>query len=493
MSDLLGRLQSRADAMPSRIAFSDDTGDVAYGALLRRIGAMAVAAGSLPGVVGVLGANCIDWVVADLGCKWAGRTVVPLPPFFSPAQLAHVVQDAGIAAVLATEALMPLASGLGLPVAAINRDEATPPPLRPGWRSVAYSSGSTGNPKGALLGDRQADRVAVSLAAAIAGTGKDVYLSLLPLALLLEQVAAIHVPLVVGGRTILSATLPVQALRGQGDDLAEAVRAHRPTVLSITPHILSGLSDAFRRDGARAPASLRVVAVGGAALPVPLARAAIAQGIPVHEGYGLTECGSVVAVNRFGERREGTVGRPLDGVELRLVDGEIVVSGASVMDGYLNGAPAGSTWHTGDMGAIDPDGNLVVLGRKDAMLVTSLGRNISPEWVEAAIQADPCVKRCVLLADGGPWPVAIVELVPDIGAGPGAVEAASVEALVWATTAAMPDYARPRRVVLAGERALANDTLFTANGRPRRKAIAQAFDETIRGEREPILRTGSAS
>lgn len=471
MAESLMALCRHADRAPDAVAFRDDRGAATRRQILRRIGAVARQVAGLEGPLGLLATSDTDGVATMLGCLWAGKTVVPLPSFFSPAQLEHVVRDAGAIAVLAVGTAP--AAGPGVAAIEATRAEADPPPLAEAWRLVAYSSGTTGAPKGVMLQNRQIDRVAGSLAAAIDADARDRYLSVLPLALLLEQVAAVHVPLLVGGQSTLSQALPALALRGDGQAIAAAIHAGRPTVLSLVPQVLGAWAAALGRRGERAPDCLRVVAVGGAPLAAGLARAAEGLGIPVYEGYGLTECGSVVALNRAGANRPGTVGKPLDGVTVEIEDDEIVVKGETVMEGYLHGPRANGVWRTGDIGAIDATGHLVVRGRKDAMLVTSLGRNIHPEWIEAMLQEDPRIALAVLCTDGGPWPVAVLELSAAGRRWMAEAQQASPLRLVQECAAAAPDYARPRRVVVAGEGELR--ALLTANGRPRRSAIAARF------------------
>jgi len=132
-----------------------------------------------------------------------------------------------------------------------------------------------------------------------------------------------------------------------------------------------------------------------------LAADAWEHGVPVHEGYGLSECCSVVSVNRPGARRAGTVGRPLAGIEATIENGEIVVSSPTVMNGYLDEPPASGSWRTGDLGHFDEQGFLIVTGRRDNIIVTAAGRNISPEWIEETIAADRRISRCVLVAERG--------------------------------------------------------------------------------------------
>ena len=104
-----------------------------------------------------------------------------------------------------------------------------------------------------------------------------------------------------------------------------------------------------------------------------------------------------MALNTPGVRRAGAVGKPLPNVQLTLENGEIVVNGPTLMDGYIGETPRQGPWHTGDLGRFDEDGFLWVSGRKDNVIVTAAGRNISPEWVEEQLTADTRIKRCVVV------------------------------------------------------------------------------------------------
>ncbi|MCC6469792.1 MAG: AMP-binding protein [Alphaproteobacteria bacterium] len=483
MSELLQLLRRRAEAAPASIIFEDEQGRLACAGLLRRIGGLALRLDRRADVVGVLAPNAIEWAVAALACKWAGRTVVPLPDFFSAGQLAHIVGDAGVQSVVTTEAMAPAAGGLGLPLILCDGAEASPPVAAEHWGMIVYSSGSTGQPKGVLLGDRQLDASAGMLAAAVSAASGDVYLSTLPLALLLEQISAIHLPIRAGARAVLSSTLARRALAGDGAALVDAAERVQPTVMSLVPQLLRAWVHAAGTRAVRPPASLRLVAVGGAPVPAALAHEAWALGIPVHEGYGLSECSAVVSINRPGERRAGTVGRPLDGLAVEIVDGEIVVGGPTVMEGYLRGAGVGQRWPTGDMGAIDADGCLTVYGRKDAVIRTALGRNIHPEWIEGLLGADPRVQRCVVVGEGCAWPIALVELSA-AGRAWRDQPGGSTAALVAELAIDAPDYGRPRHVVDLPAGVLGDPALLTSNGRPRRGAIAERFAAAIAAVRD---------
>ena len=228
----------------------------------------------------------------------------------------------------------------------------------------------------------------------------------------------------------------------------------------------------------RAPADLRFVAVGGAAVPAAVARNARALGIPVYEGYGLSECASVVAVNTPFAAMGGTVGKPLPGLEVTIEDSEIVVEGPSVMDGYLHGAETPRRWRTGDVGSLDACGFLTVSGRKDNLIVTPFGRNLSPEWIETLILGDPRVGACVLSQTGEPASLVLL-IVPsrldDVWFRSTKQEA--IADLISVALKDAPAYAHPKKAsVLSRDEASALQ-LFTANGRPRRLEIQKYLQD----------------
>ncbi len=140
--------------------------------------------------------------------------------------------------------------------------------------------------------------------------------------------------------------------------------------------------------------------------PTPHGRMAF----PVHEGYGLSECGSVVAFNRPGRRKPGTAGRPLPGLDVAINDGEIVVRGPSVMDRYLHGGPVDGAWRTGDLGEFDADGNLIVRGRLDNLIITPARPERQPGMDRGAADRRPArCRRAVTHLDG---PHLVAALVP---------------------------------------------------------------------------------
>jgi long-subunit acyl-CoA synthetase (AMP-forming) len=323
-------------------------------------------------------------------------------------------------------------------------------------------------------------RVAAGLVQAMAPLDIQRHLNALPFSVLLENIAGLMAPRL-HGATVL--TLPLRQLGLEGSSSFDAARFHA-TVLQQQPHSLILLPQMLRawcghlaQSGQRAPASLKLVAVGGAAVGAPLIHAAQALGIPACEGYGLSEGASVQTLNLpvpTGAARAGSAGRALPHARLRVaLDGELQIAG-SLFSGYLGDtAPVPEWWPTGDLGRIDDDGFVHVLGRKTQVLITSYGRNVSPEWVETALCGQPAVRQAVVFGEGQPalcavlWPVQA-----------GATDAA-LQAAVEDANATLPDYARIGRWTRGRADFSAAAGLATANGRPQRAAIWQAHADAL--------------
>ncbi len=476
MAELLNALREGSRYRPDATAMSDDNGALSGVDLKARVAGLASILRDRPQTIGLLGAHGTDWAVAQLAAWAAGKTVVPLPAFFSHLQLEHVLRDAGIDHVVATREAEGLAKALkvGFTPASQWRAETFPEPSEDGG-VIVYTSGSTGRPKGVRLGLEQIDWQARALGTAIGATQDNSYLSVLPLSLLLETITAICVPVLVGAHTHFASSVAESIGSGRPAGLLKAFEGARPTTSVLVPQLLSAWTAELEACGKRAPDSLRFIAVGGAHVPESLAERAWDLGIPVHEGYGLTECCSVVAVNRPGRRKAGTVGEPLPGLDVTVENGEVVVRGPTVMAGYLHGTPVTGPWRTGDLGSQTQDGFLTVTGRKDTLIVTASGRNISPEWVEAIVMSDPRVLTCAALGHG--MNHVSVLLVPSPHGERWLMEAPSAHVLLWLEQLCIdaPSYAVPKDFVVCPTDQAKRLGLLTANGRIVRDAALSAY------------------
>lgn len=461
MRSVLRAIHRVAENDPLRPAITGLGETLTYGELECAILRTQAALADSPQTVGLLMGRSSRAIITDLALAALGRTIVPLPDFFTDDQWRHIIDDAGIGAVVTEPDLAERLEDAPVPVlvARPGLNGVVAGAAASASRRIIYTSGTTGRPKGVML-DEAAMAVSLNgLEKRAEATASDINLSALPFSLLLEQLAGVLLPLKVGARIHLAASpaeLPLEA---------ELVH---PTTSILVPDQLAGWVGFLRQIGRRAPESLRFVAVGGAPVGTALGEAAWSLGLPIHEGYGLSECCSVVAVNGPGTRQAGTVGRPLDGVEVDIEDGEIVVRGPTVMSGYLGGPSPEGVWRTGDLGEWDDSGNLVVLGRKDDVVVTQAGRNVHPEWIEPMLLSDPGVRRAAVVAGRRGLKAVLM------------VDAGTPEEWLpraQALTAAAPAYARPAEVALLSADDARRHALFTPDGRPRRRRIAQLMQE----------------
>ncbi|SHH40068.1 Long-chain acyl-CoA synthetase (AMP-forming) [Bradyrhizobium erythrophlei] len=474
MRQLFDSMKRHASEAGDLLAVSDRYGQLSRGELFARVTALAADLKGQPRTIGIYAPNGLGWVIAQLACALAGKIVVPLPTFFSPMQLGHVVRDASVELILVSEQTAALAVQSGAPTHMIDvhRSGADLPDAIDGFGQIIYTSGSTGQPKGVRHQSGQIAWSAAALGTATAASATDTYLSVLPLPLLLETLCSIFIPTLIGAYVHFDTGLAEQVGRGDASGIAKAFEIHRPTMSVLVPQLLKHWVAELQGSGQFAPSSLRFVAVGGAPVPRQVANAAWRLGIPVHEGYGLSECCSVVAVNRPKERRPGTVGQPLSGLSVSIDDGEIVVDGPSITDGYLGQGPAKRPWRTGDLGEIHQDGFVTVHGRKDSLLVTSFGRNVSPEWIETMLLADPRIALCTVAGHGEPHLTVLLIPSPPGAAWFAKATRADILELLSDRCSDAPEYGVPRAYVIVSlEQALKNQLL--SNGRPVRKAIGK--------------------
>jgi len=491
---VLRAIAQHAGVNPDKVALTDGAGhDIAYAVLvdeIRRVS--ATLREEKPAALGLLMDNTPAWVVSDLASLQAAMPCVPLPLFFSPGQIAHLIASAGIEMILTDqpEALRALLAGIGVRLVeegqisiagrgiAMLRLPEPPPGLIPaGVAKITFTSGTTGDPKGVCLTRQAMETVAASLQQACAAEARDRHLCALPLATLLENIGGVYVPLLAGAVCVLPGLAAVGLKGSSGLDAAAFLRAlieYDIATCILIPQMLLALVSAVHASGKR-PGRLRYVAVGGAPVSPQQLEQASALGLPVFEGYGLSEAGSVVAVNAPGATQAGTVGRPLSHVRIRFAeDGEILVKGA-LFSGYLGRPetlPADGYYATGDIGHLDDDGFLHITGRKKHIFITAFGRNVSPEWVERELTVQPAIAQAVVFGEARPFNVAI--LSPRDGS-----DEKHVQQCVEAANAQLPDYARVSRWLSADAPFSVANGLFTGTGRPRREAIMKAYGERI--------------
>jgi long-subunit acyl-CoA synthetase (AMP-forming) len=426
--------------------------------------------------LGLLADNGPDWIAADHAAQRAGIPLVPLPLFFTAEQMRAALTRAGVDLLLTDRPDLaerlgyarPRAVAAGALGAFAPLRETGRVPLPAGTGKITFTSGTTGQPKGVCLSGAHTWSVAGALAQALAGVGMARHLCVLPLPVLLENIAGADLAWLTGGDLVAPPLASLGMAGAAGFDVlafAAAVERWQPHSLILLPQMLKAWVAALDA-GLAAPQSLRFVAVGGGKVATGTLLRARELGLPVYEGYGLSECASVVALNLPGADRPGTVGRPLPHVRLGLSDdGEILVEGERFL-GYLgDGIPRPGPLATGDLGSIDPDGFVGITGRRKNIYITSFGRNVSPEWPEAELAAEPAIAQAVVFGEAEPQARAV--LVP-AAAG---VDDAALAAAVRRANRRLPDYARVARWVRAAAPFTPVNGLATPNGRPRRDAI----------------------
>lgn len=448
--------------------------------------------------LGIAIENSPAWAVIDLAAMHLMLPAVPLPHFFSSEQIIHAINDAGINVIVCDQAIMfkellrandiEISSEThyligGKVVSELTLKTQTSRLLPDRTSKITYTSGTTGKPKGVCLSAFALNQVALSLAQATGASSSDRHLSILPLSTLLENIAGLYVPLLVGATAVLLSSAQVGLTGATGLNLSTMMtvfNVSEATTTILTPELLSGLISAIEA-GYSKPPFLRFVAVGGASVSPQLLNRASAIGLPVFEGYGLSECASVVALNTEISKKIGSVGKPLPHVDIKFADdSEILVKGACLL-GYANIPNASDAidktqplqyWATGDIGHLDDEGYLYITARKKNLFITSFGRNVAPEWVERELTLSPFIAQAAVFGEARPWNVAVI--LPAKNA-----TATEIDKAIADINVTLPDYARVSRWLLSDAPFSSQNNQLTANGRLRRDIIWQQYASRI--------------
>lgn len=417
--------------------------------------------------------NGVEALLWDLAALFEGLTCVALPPFFSPGQRRHCLEQSQAELVIAEPQLHDELQAAGYQKCGEfwRRTFSGSNRMLEGTAKLTFTSGTTGTPKGVCLSADSILRVARELDLASKPTDPQHHMALLPLAILLENIGC-YAALYAGATLSLPGpkTLGIEGASGVDvPTLLSCLASRSPQSLVLVPQLLLMLVNAAEQK-AFDPQHLRFAAVGGARVSEDLLHRAQRVRIPVHEGYGLSECASVVCLNRPQAQRPGSVGRPLPHVEIRLAeDGEVLIKGSTLL-GYLGEAPhTAQWWPSGDLGEFDAEGFLYLKGRKKHQFVTSFGRNVNPEWVEAELTQRGPVAQAFVYGEAMPhnhallWPHR-----PDC-------TDEQLAAAVAQANEALPEYAQVHHWSRLDQPFTATNGLLTANGRPRRDAIVERY------------------
>jgi long-chain acyl-CoA synthetase len=413
--------------------------------------AALVDAGVRPGDrVAILSENRVEWLIADMGILAAAAVCVTPHAPLTAAQVQYQLQDSGACWLFASTrgqldkftaagARLPLIRGAVMFDRAGLEDDAIWWPaflirgrrVLPRWREelrrreamlgpddlagLLYTSGTTGTPKGVMLTHGNLLSNALALADATPRAADAEVLAWLPLSHIYGRTVD-HYTCIAAGTTV--------ALAESGDTVVQNLQELQPTHLSCVPRFYEKLLAAVAGPAPEVTcARLRAIfgpriewlGSGGAPLPPAVAQAYRTCGLYLLQGYGLTETSPVLTFNHKTRFELETVGQALAGVELKIAeDGEILTRGPQVMKGYWNDPKATATaikdgwFHTGDLGALDPDGFLTITGRKKDLIVLSSGKKVAPAHVEGLLQAEPSIDQVVVYGESRNFLAAII-------------------------------------------------------------------------------------
>ncbi len=408
-----------------------------------RVARVLADAGIRPGDRAIIWAvNRPEWGLGFLGVAHAGGVSVPIDVRHPLDFAQKIVAQTGAKLVIASRQTADGARALGLPIVWIEqlpdlarRTEPLPPaPIgRDDLAEIVFTSGTTGDPKGAMISHGNLMSCTTSLVRVFPFGKDERLLSVLPLSHLFEQVIGFIAPLLVGA----SVVYPVSR---QPAVLVRTFREYKVTMLLIVPQGLRLLDNAIERKvdqsgkrqaferlhrwAAHVPTPLRrllfrsvhsqfggklhTIGVGASALDVDVARRWMDMGVRVLQGYGSTEMSPVISFTRPERNRVGTVGEAIPGVEIRIAgDGEILARGPNRFSGYWQNPEATAKaidadgwYHTGDLGALSSDGFLSIRGRKKDMLAMPDGQKVYPEDIEAVLAGDERIRESTVVG----WP-----------------------------------------------------------------------------------------
>jgi long-chain acyl-CoA synthetase len=286
--------------------------------------------------------------------------------------------------------------------------------------TILYTSGTTGEPKGVMLSHRNLASNAAATLAAFDYSPDDLRLSWLPLSHIFSRTCDLYTWIASGSQL---------ALAESRDKILANCQSLRPTMLNGVPYFF----DKVRRYvigeqkagepgwlAALLGGRMRLCCSGGAALPNETAEFFWQRGVPLLQGYGLTESSPVITISTATAHKLGTVGRPISGVEVGIAeDGEILTRGPHVMLGYWNrpddtaDAIRDGWLLTGDLGQLDCDGYLRITGRKKELIVTAGGKNIAPVYLENLLAEDPLIAQAIVIGDARNYLTALIVPNPD--------------------------------------------------------------------------------
>jgi long-chain acyl-CoA synthetase len=458
--------------------------------------------------VGILTGNGVEGVVADLACLVTEWKSVPIPLAFNRDQARHLLSTAVVCLVDGpgadrmaqwggAEAILP--PGCEVVDVRVGGDYD---PDAIGARvklardlhadqicKIVHTSGTTSTPKGVMLRRGAVDDLIDSIASRVGVEAWQRYVSVVPLSLLVEQVFAVYLTFLAGGTVVFlpKETKPLGTAGSNVDEVCDLLPVSRATVSLVPPSLVEGIAARLASSGERSSRALSLAVYGredpmllfsgGAPVSTEVLKAMWDKGLPVYVAYGLSENGSVATLNAPGQVRLGTVGRPLRHCEVRCAgNGELLIRSSSLLTGYLGSDPSAlpvdeEGWlHTGDIAVVDELGYVTITGRMKNLIITSNGRNVSPEWVEAQYKSTPSVESAVVFGDN------LEQLVGLFVLKRGADAATALEEIRAVNENVLSEIERVGRAAFVTSDETFYAEFYTVTGRPRRSVLWTALD-----------------
>jgi long-subunit acyl-CoA synthetase (AMP-forming) len=356
---------------------------------------------------------------------------------------------------------------------------------------IVHTSGTTSTPKGVMLRRSAVDDLISSITNRLGVEAWQRYVSVVPLSLLVEQVFAVYLTFLAGGTVVFlpEETKPLGTAGSNVDEVCDLLPASRATVSLVPPSLVEGIAARLANLEGQSTRSLSLAVYGredpmllfsgGAPVSTEVLRVMWDKGLPVYVAYGLSENGSVATLNAPGQVKLGTVGRPLRHCEVRCAEtGELLIRSSSLLSGYLGSADPTALpvdedgWlHTGDIAIIDELGYVTITGRIKNVIITSNGRNVSPEWVEAQYKSMPSIESAVVFGDNLERLVGLFVLKRD------ASPATALEEIRTVNENVLSEIERVSGAALVASNEGFYAEFYTVTGRPRRNFIWAAISD----------------
>jgi len=431
--------------------------------------------------VGVLADNSSAWIALDLATQRLGIPLIPIPHFFSNEQKKHLIHSAHIFTLMSEQENIFKLYGFdenkeqchGLFISHLINYE--PQDLNKDIQKITFTSGTTSKPKGVCLSSEQQWSIAKSLEYALANLKIKKHLCLLPLSVLLENVAGVYTSFLSHTELFVFPLKDIGFKDPFNFDAAQClskIDEYKIESIILLPQMLHSILNTIEPKDPRIQ-SLKFVALGGAKTPRLLIEKAKNYGLPIYEGYGLSECSSVVSLNLPHAYKVGSVGKPLSNRKIRIAEDHEIEIHMSNKVCYLGEASDSDLWFkTGDIGHIDEEGFLFIDGRKKNLIITSYGRNISPEWPESLLMEQGLYKQAMVVGDAQPYLTALILPLTDISQ-------ASIESSIRSVNKALPSYASILNYIVLDQPFSFSNGQLTENGRLKRDVIESYYQKEI--------------